>query len=318
MGYDCTCYLEESTKSSDVDEFLQFLGYSKLKKGLFYYFENKDYLSISGVLATINISETNQVSVYLRSQIFASNFDIAHFNKTALQLRKRFGGYFVSDFGKNRYIRDSKINRVKAEAGCYQSYTNFENNITTAKIYTEYTRFEVQLPPIGMFPELDKLNPEIISNNLVVPFLVSLAEEYFRSSYIALLKYSDKRESIIKNSRIYPDDFIEISEQTLTIDDAVARSKSFQNISKIAANFSELDKRLDVAGVLKKPYRRRKETLYTSMDNLFEQRHEQIHRNQIRVDYTRDKLQRDIDNLNESVNRSYLHFLNVHNWSPLN
>jgi hypothetical protein len=317
MGYDCTCYLAEGTKFPEVEEFLHYLGYDKVRKGSFYYFESKDYLSITGVLATIKTANDNQLHVFLRAQIFASNTDIVHFNKTAMQLRKRFGGYFVSDFGRNRYIHDVKTDRVKAEAGCHQAYTNFENNITTAIIYTEYARFDVQYPPIGEFPEIDESNPTIISNNLVVPFLVSLAEEYFRSSFIALLKYSDKKDSILKNSRIFSDDLIGISEQILTVEEAVARSKSFQNIDKIASNFKDLDQRLDIGGILKKPYRRRKETLYTSMDNLFEQRHSQIHRNQIRLDYTNDKLQRDIDNLKISIERSYLHFIDIYGWHPL-
>lgn len=317
MGYDCRCSLPENTIFSEVEEFLSFLDYVRIKKGLFYYFEKDDYLSISGVLATIKTEENGQIFVYLRSQIFASNTDIEHFNKTAKQLRKRFGGYFESDFGRNRYIHDLKTDRVKAEAGCYQAYTNFENNITTAQIYIRYARFDVQFPPIGEFPEFDEMNPAIISNNLVVPFLVTLIEEYFRSSYIALLKYSDRKDIILKNSRIYPDDLISISEQALTVEDAVARSKSFQNIGKVASNFKDLDQRLDISGILKRPYRRRRETLYASLDNIFEQRHTQIHRNQFRIDYTKDELQRDIDNVKISIERSYLHFIDTYGWHPL-
>jgi hypothetical protein len=268
MGYDCTCYLPTGIRYPEVEEALQFLGYDRIRKGYFDYFENKDYLSISGVLATVRISEDGQICVFLHSQIFASNFDLAFFNKTARQLRKWFGGYFESDFGRNRYIRDVKINREKAEAGCYQAFTNFENNITTASIYYTYARFDIQFPPIGVLPGIDNSNPIIISNNLVVPFLVSIVEEYYRSSFIALMKYSDRKDSIIKNSRIFPEDLVGISTQTLTIEEAVAHSKSFQNIEKITSNFSDLDRNLDIAGILMRPYRRRRETLYNSMGNL--------------------------------------------------
>ena len=262
MGYDCTCCLHTESRFPDVEEFLCFLGYNRINKGVFYFFEEKDYLSISGVLATVKIEKDGQLLVSLRSQIFASNTDIAQFNKTAKQLRNRFGGYFLSDYGKNRYIRDVKLNREKAEAGCYQAYTRFENNITKANIYTKYKRFEITYPPIGEFPEMDTSNPIIVSNNLVVPFLVSIIEEYFRSSYIALLKYSEKKNIILKNSRISSDDLSLISEQILSIEEAVSRSKSFQNINKIATNFRDLDRKVDIKGVLLEPYRRRKETLY--------------------------------------------------------
>lgn len=316
MGYDCKCSLLEGTKLSEVEEFLFFLDYDRIRKGLFYYFENKDYLSYTGVWARIETVDNGQILVFLRSQIIASNSDIEHFNKTAKQLRKRFGGYFESDFGKNRYIRDLKTDRVKAESGCYISYINFENNITTAEIYYRYARFDIQYPPIGLVPEMDEHNPSIISNNLVVPFLVTLIEEYFRSSYIALLIYSDRKDIIFKNSRILSDDLISISEQAFTIEEAVARSKSFQNIDKICSNFKDLNPRLDIGGILKRPYRRRRETLYTSLDKLFKQRHMQIHRNQFRIDYTQDKLHRDIDNVKISIRRSYSHLIDTFGWNP--
>ena len=317
MGYDCVNYLPEGTRFYEVEEFLQFLGYERIKKGFFYWFEDTDYLSITGVFATVKKAEDNQISVWLRSQIFASNTDISHFNNTAKQLRKRFGGYFESDFGKNRYIRDLKVDRVKAEAGCYQAFTNFENNLAKARIYTTYARFDVQMPPIGVIPAFDEANPIIISNNLVVPFLVSIVEEFFKSSYIAILRYSDKKIAILKNSRVFPDDLLAISEGSLSVEDAVARSKSFQNIEKIVSNFKDLNRLLDLRGTLKKPYRRRKESLYESIDKLFEQRHSLIHQNYIRIDYTNDKLERDIGNVKVSIERSYQHFIDVYGWNSL-
>ena len=83
MGYDCKCTLPDGTKFSEVEEFLGFLDYARIRRGLFYYFEEEDYLSISGVMATVKAAENGQTFVFLHSQIFASNTDIEHFNKTA-------------------------------------------------------------------------------------------------------------------------------------------------------------------------------------------------------------------------------------------
>lgn len=51
----------------------------------------------------------------------------------------------------------------------------------------------------------------------------------------------------------------------------------FQRIAAVGRHFKELDPLLDLTGALKKPYRRRKETLYDALDSLITRRHALIH-----------------------------------------
>ena len=316
MGYDCTNFLNSGNSFKEVEDFLVILGYRRYSKGSFFFYNEADYLSFSGISANLNTLKNDEISVDLHTQIFANKYDVDQLNFTAKQLRSRFGGYFSSDFGKNRYIKIDDIQRNPDEAGCYRAYFHFENNISRVFVYTNYVKFDVQLPPIGMFPAADSMNPIIISNNLVIPFLVSIIEDYYKSSYISILKYHSKKERIIKNSKFYPDDLTSISNNELSIEDALARSKSFQNINKIARNFNELDKNIDLFSVLKKPYRRRKETLFDSLDKFFEKRHSLIHNNQVVATYTKRMLEKDINNVEESIKRSYNHFIDVFGWQP--
>ncbi len=52
-----------------------------------------------------------------------------------------------------------------------------------------------------------------------------------------------------------PEDLLAISNKELTVETAITKTMSFQNIGKICAYFRDLDTRLDLAGTLKKPYK---------------------------------------------------------------
>lgn len=67
--------------------------------------------------------------------------------------------------------------------------------------------------------------------NVYLSYLCSLIEEFFRATYIALLKYSDKKEKIL-NMKFFPYDMVDISEGLKTVEEVYARTLSFQNIKK--------------------------------------------------------------------------------------
>jgi hypothetical protein len=108
---------------------------------------------------------------------------------------------------------------------------------------------------------------------------------------------------------------VKISNGETSIEEGIARTMSFQNMDKVIAYFKQLDKGLDFAYVLKKPYRRRKESLYQSMVTFFEQRHRLVHRNELRSDYSNEKLSKDINNAKVVAKRSYSVFIRNFGWS---
>ena len=57
----------------------------------------------------------------------------------------------------------------------------------------------------------------------------------------------------------------------------VAESFPFQRPTSIAENFRLLDRKLDLAGAMRKPYRRRKTSLFESIERLIEVRNEFVH-----------------------------------------
>src|ERR1700726_1135761 len=111
------------------------------------------------------------------------------------------------------------------------------------------------------WPVISELNPEVFSNNIIVPYVVSMMEDFLRSTYIALLRYSEKKQSIFKNARLSGEQLTNISNGVLTVEGAVAEMMPFQRLSVVARHFKELDPKIDIAGALKRPFRRRKQTL---------------------------------------------------------
>ncbi len=316
MGCDCETILPAGTRCRDVTEFLNILGYRKFiqqsffdtePKGVwFYFFSKTDYKYLTGVSAHV-VQFDKSVHVYTRTQIWRSKYDNDFHNYTIRQLKKRFRGTFTSDHGKNRYFQYSGPVRSNAEAGCYHSMIRFDNHLASVGAYRTCREFKnhQQWQPPNAFIVPIEMNPVIISNNLLLPFFVSAIEDYFKSSYIALLKYSPNKVSIFKNARIGSDTFIEMAERDTSFEDAICSRMSFQNINSICNNFKSLDKHLDLRAALQKPYRRQRETLFHTVDRIFNDRHALIHRSRLSPFYTERQVEKDIKTVEAAIVRVY-------------
>lgn len=328
MGCDCTTYFPKGTKASDVEEFLVLLGFEKVAKpfvgrtGLsaYHYFKDDNYRYITGLYAELSRDEDNpgQLRLWTRTSIWRSKFDSDFHNYTLKQLRKRFGGFFESDYGRNRYFRFDGPVREKAEAGANQAYRRFINNIQRAEICAKSEALIGEgKHKIHGDDVLDSLNPRIISANVLVPFLVSTIEDYFRSLYVALLRYSPVRERVIQNARLQGMEVVAIDKGDLTVPEAIAKWMNFQDMSKINSAFKDLNNKYDIHGVLNRPYGRRRERPWGTLNRLISQRHELIHSAELQTDYLPSKLQADIDLVRMSLWRIYEDLIRQHKWHPV-
>jgi len=95
----------------------------------------------------------------------------------------------------------------------------------------DYRKFEgKQWENLGVIEFLDGINPRVLSNNLLLPYLIATLEDYFKSTYIALLKYSNNKPKILKGLRLVGDAVVSIADGTIQLEDAAASSMSFQNM----------------------------------------------------------------------------------------
>jgi len=167
---------------------------------------------------------------------------------------------------------------------------------------------------IGKFYLIDIMNPLVATVNMAIPFVVSIIEDYFRSTYTALLKYSSQKEVILKGCRIQGEDLVLLEKEEITLEDAIARSRSFQNMKRIGQSFKELDNNIDLFGVLNKTLRRRKPVSDT-FERIIGFWHRIIHRAELIYDYAPKALLCDIRTIHVGVEKFYFSLINLYGWS---
>lgn len=225
-------------------------------------------------------------------------------------LRDLFGGHFVTDAGRDRYWRPEGKPPSPASSGCFLARWRLHNAFTKPKLYISqrgHDKPDAWPQPTGNY-YLDEMNPRLFSNNLLLPYLVAVWEEYFRSSFIALLKYSPQRETALKKVNLNQTQLESIASNIATVEDSVANLFSFQRPSIIDKNFRLLDPGMDLAGVLRKPYRRRKIYLFDTIERCVEDRNKFVHSGLININLTDQKLQTILSDFEVGVERSYQEF----------
>lgn len=335
MSYSSLNSLEKSARKGDVVELVDLLGYrrtgkfdtSKLtRSGVidepdigvveeYYWFDEKEYRSWTGVELSIYMQDES-ICVETKTPIGRSFYDLTHQNKTIRLLKRVFGGWSQTDEGKGRFLRPRSGPPHPSESGTRLAYHRFGLNLITANTFFRSREFGKKQVPGKHQLWLDATsNPWIVANNLLVPFVVSIIEDYFRSSYVALLSHSEKRSGVVRAARYFPDQMVAIAEARKTVEEAIAEAQSFQNLGSVCQAIKSLDSRVDLAGALRKPYRRRKKTLYESLEALIEMRHPIVHRAQIFPSLDDEKMQLILSDVEISIVRCYRHLTQVRNWT---
>jgi len=322
MSYESQNILKEGTNKKDVITFLELLNFKKLglwnadelgKILSYQWFEREDYKSWSGVELSF-FEQENKIHIETRTNIGRSYYDLVQQNTTIRLLKKYFGGVFYTDYGKGRYLQPPSGPPEHSASGCHLAFSGFGSNLIRARQYFENVSFgDNEKQPSGIH-WLDRYNPKLLSNILTLPFLASIAEDYWKSTYIALLKYSDSKESILKSNRISADRLVQVSTGFLSIEEAFAESISFGRISMVCRHFKAVEKQFDLASILKKPYRRRKKTLFDSLEEMTEFRNEIIHQASSPIIIEDEYLKDLINVLHDSVERCYEELTKLKGW----
>ena len=313
MGRDAFVHINRSNFSEkSVEKFIIMMGFQK-RNGIYVCSLDDDYKYYSPVYI-YKIEEREEELIYrVRTQIFASSYDVQKQNDTLRSFRKYCSAWFVSDIGKNRYFEVGELIRG-AESGCYFAAANLDNCFSllsfSAAKYPPDNEGELNMRNFSGMPTPNSLNA-----NVYLSYLCALMEDYFRETYIALLKYSDRKDKVL-NTKLSSFDLVEISRNEKSVEEAFARTLSFQNINKIAYHFKELDKKLDLTAPLKKPYHNRKKTLFETLDTIFERRHSMVHRREVDAYYNTDMLNKDIEDVKVSIERVYSYICEQNGWTP--
>jgi len=118
----------------------------------------------------------------------------------------------------------------------------------------------------------------------------------------------------LKGVRVSSENLAKISSQEMSVEHAVAESLPFQRISAIGQHFKALDSKLNLAGALLKPYRRRKVSLFESLDALTARRHNFIHKGVMDITFNDTHVQKALNDLEASVERCYRRITDQYGW----
>ncbi len=324
MSYTSDSHLAPNSKIKDVNAFLTLLGYKAVSSWKaeelgkiyeFYWFEEEDYRSTSGVQASVYEAES-VVRVTTGTPIARSYYDLKHQNQTIRELRNRFGGWFTTDAGKNRCWPDQGTPPTPSKSGCARAYNRYGRNTIKASIYLMGRDFKNYKKSTSKIEWIDEHNPWLISNNLLLPFLVSASEDYWKSTYVALLKYSEKKESILKSAHFSGNQLVQLSKKKITVEELFAESLSFQSISSICNNFAKLGLSVDLAAILKKPLRKgSKQSFYLILESLTEMRHRLIHRGELNDGLSETELQKMIKIQKQAIKNFHLALFKANKWT---
>lgn len=327
MSYTSESTLKRSATISEVRQIVELLGYRQVHDGFripnrvaeYFWLDDEDYRSWYGVELGLYKSPKGPIKVTTRSTIARSFWDLTHQNKTIKMLRDLFGGHFVTDAGKNRCWKPKASAPSPVCSGCYLARWRLNNNLVRAHVYLmnrDRGAHAPRTPPSGL-RFLDENNPRLISNNLLLPYLIAIWEEYFRSTFVACLKYSKQREGALKRAKLSHAHLEELAIGASRVEEVVASYFHFQRPSAIAECFKLLDPKLDLAAPLRKPYRRRKLSLYESMETLVETRNEFVHSGNMDLSLSDAKLKTIISDLVVAVDRTYQYIGNHFGFTPI-
>lgn len=312
MGRDAFVHISKSELSGKaVEEFIMMQGFQK-RGEVYTCLLDDEYKYYSPVCIYKSTETENELIYHVRTQACASSFDVQKQNTVLRYFKKYCHAWFEGDMGKNRYFEVGQLLKG-AESGCYFAVENLYNCFSLLSFslskYPSDNEAELSMREFG-FPTPNSFNATVYST-----YLCALIEDYFRETYIALLKFSDRKEKIL-NVKLSPYDLVEISCNHQSVEESFARTLSFQNISKIVHHFSELDKKLNLAVPLKKPFHNRKKNLFDTLDDILERRHAMVHRRELDSNYNCEMLNADIKNVKTAIQRVYMYICQCYGWVP--
>lgn len=324
MSYSSENVLAIGTRIADVREFVRLLGFKPWYRALlsdevgrieqFYWHDEVDYRSWGGVELGIYKDRENRVIVETRSTAGRSYFDLQHQNLTISALRKRFGGTFRTDEGKGRYMNVEGEPPPAPASGCFLAFSRFGGNLIKAGVYLQSRAFPNHPAEIHKDDPIPDYNPRVVANNMLVPFLVAASEEYFKSTWVAITRYSANKEAIFRSYRLQGNQLLAVASGLRSVEEQIAETLSFQGLSSVCTNFKQVDAKLDIYGALRRPYRRRAVSLFESIERMVESRHDLIHRAILDETLTEDRIHELIYDLEAAVERVYRCVTDHYGW----
>ena len=174
-------------------------------KKMFFWHPQKRDLTYVGIELNVNHIENDKIIIETRTRAGRSSIELQHQNQTLKIIRDFFGGYFETDYGKNRYFASDDCNpeQTDLEMSIYVQRWIFNNALIPLHIYSDFIAEKIHTngsagdlysDATGFLPFMDNMRPLVVSNNIQLPYLIGAWENYIKNVFLSLLKYGDGYE----------------------------------------------------------------------------------------------------------------------------
>ncbi len=339
MSLSSTNYISATTKISNLIWIIEKLGYKevRLEKELkntyqkcYIWTPEKQDLTYVGIELYISKIVNDKIEVETRTRAGRSHLEIKQQNLTIKMIRSFFGGYFESDYGKNRYfnINEGSEETTPIAMSLYIQRWKLHNALLPIKIYSDYINKTLEKSSsdsilysnkLDNLPELNSLKPYVVSNNIQLPYIIGAWENYVKNCFLSIFKYASRIDNkLLKTDNLSNDDLLQIKNENLTIEECIVNKFSFQRPRNIISNFQKLDKTLalEVNTIFRKPYCRKRICLFDDIDNIITLRNQIVHDGFIDSTITDYDVNNFYLNIIEASNRLYNLFGKKYKFKP--
>lgn len=289
MSYSSSNYLPRSTKRTQLLRLIQLLGYEGpfREQGFthdvfMWHGDGKSEISFVGVELYLCRDDEGSFQVDTRTRAGQSYWDLRKQNETIKAIRDYLGGSFETDAGKNRLLKEQGESTDKLQSALFVPRWVFHNAMMRYKLLRmdgggiSYGATYAE-DKVSDLPFMNNINPRFLVNSLLITYYVSVWESYLTDSYIAIVRHAGLENAEGLKLQLGCDDLVELAAGGITVEEILARRLSFQRPSVAAKNFRSLDRTLNIADALKRPYRRRKMALFDTIDGYVDLRNEIAH-----------------------------------------
>ncbi len=223
---------EKNILNKKIEDILVNLWYRLNSQGGYIFYEETDFLSFGAI--RISICDYKQwKKITSSSGGLRNKFDIDKQNETIRALKKKFWWYIYNDWRNWAYISWWEDNNYTIiERSCGLAYHKFKFNYIRARsMATGIEDLDENIPLVML-----QIVPSSNFWNLIVPFLVSMVEDFLKTFFTRYLEYSEKInlynwEKIEKHFSIW--ELTKISKREMIISEIIASRYNFQNIPDI-------------------------------------------------------------------------------------
>ena len=256
----------------------------------FFWFDSKDYRSITGVEISIYPIRDNERNIsggewamHVRNTYSANWHDVDMLNRILRTGRKRFGGNIFGNYGKNRYAPLWENDSTPMSRGFRWIGSMAHNNIQAVS-HALPDEFVISKGDSDFIRIIASGDPARVIYNGLVPFLISILEFYLKNAFIIGLKYDLSAQDRVKK-------YLRELGPELTLggkgsEELIADKISFQDLHNAKKAFKKwLD--VDIKKPLDKSITMPIESLWERLNDLIEYRHDLIHRMGVDTDFSR-------------------------------